>query len=311
MPSTAPTYNENPTFAGPLPRGFSGTEYGKALVGLRLTFDQKNDTEYLKDLGKCLNPRTPGKVHHYSVLTGGQGATRDEMGRITRHYCGTKECRNPDKIWGPPGKFQHISVPAGDRLELAEQYVFWLESMGKTTQAENIQNHFLEGRDTRRQVNSSPVRPRTPHDLREVQSSPIPIRPRVPRLEPFPITSGKRKADSEHLTTGSKVPRLSKADGKRPRRVLISSDSESEVEIVSVSFRNAPSIPNHTTTSAGPSGVHQPSGSRIRTEKSCIFTSVDLIQACKQLEQRAMEVIVEENLKAALESLKETLDVFV
>ncbi|KAJ3738345.1 hypothetical protein EV360DRAFT_90577 [Lentinula raphanica] len=287
MPSTAPTYNENPTFAGPLPRGFSGTEYGKALVGLRLTFDQKNDTEYLKDLGKCLNPRTPGK------------------------YCGTKECRNPDRIWGPPGKFQHISIPAGDRLELAEQYVFWLESMGKTTQAENIQNHFLEGRDTRRQVNSSPVRPRTPHDLREVQSSPIPIRPRVPRLEPFPITSGKRKADSEHLTTGSKVPRLSKADGKRPQRVSISSDSESEVEIVSVSFRNAPSIPNHTTTSAGPSGVHQPSGSRIRTEKSRMFTSVDLIQACKQLEQRAMEVIVEENLKAALESLKETLDVFV
>ncbi|KAJ3825992.1 hypothetical protein F5880DRAFT_1505013 [Lentinula raphanica] len=298
MPSIAPTYDENPTFDGSIPQGFRGTGYGEALIGLRLTLDRNNKTDYLKDLGKCMNPRTPDKIHDYMVLTGGQSARRGELGRVTRHFCGTKECRNPDRIWGPPANFQHIPVPIRDRHELAVRYAFWLESMGRMTQADNIRDHFLDDRITQREVDSSPLRPRLDQDERAIQSSPI--RPR------------KRKSTAEQSTTRSnKVARLSKADGKKP----ISSDSDSEVEIVEVKLVDAPSISRHSTTSfasAGPSRIHRPSGSyATNRDNDHSFTTEELIAACRHLEEKATEVFIQEDLKAAIQSLKETLDFFV
>ncbi|KAJ3833366.1 hypothetical protein F5878DRAFT_645996 [Lentinula raphanica] len=303
MPSTAPTYNENPTFADPIPQGFSGTGYGEALVGLRLTLDQRNRTDYLKNLGKCMNPRTPDKIHEYTVLTGAQSARRGEMGRITRNFCGTKQCRNPDRIWGPPGTFQHIPVPIRDQRELAVRYAFWLESMGRMTLAAKIRHHFLENQSTQREFDSSPVRPRraSDDDDREVQSSPT--KPR------------KRKTTAAHSTTRSKVAKFSNADEKKP----ISSDaeSESEVEIVEVKLVGTRSISGHSTTpfvSAGPSNlkIHQPSGSHAKKSvEDRSFTTEDLIAACRRLEEEVMDVFVDEDLKAAIESLKETLDLFV
>ncbi|KAJ3753317.1 hypothetical protein EV360DRAFT_74604 [Lentinula raphanica] len=288
MPSTAPTYNDNPTFAGSIPRGFKGTGYGKALVGLRLTFDRENNTDYLKDLGRCMNRRTPDNIHSYTVMTGGQRATRGEMGRITR---------------------RHIPVPIRDRRKLALQYAFWLECAGKQTVASNIRKHFLDDGDMEREVRSSPAGPQVHHDEREVQSSPL----RAP----------KRKSDaqdSDAQKSVAKRARLSMAVAKKPQSIYISDSesSDSEVEIVDVKLVGDRLLSTHSTqptasSSAGPSGIHRPSGRYAigSSAKDRVFTHEDLISACKHLEEKVTEVLVDDGLKAAVQSLKETLDIFV
>ncbi|KAJ3833208.1 hypothetical protein F5878DRAFT_665845 [Lentinula raphanica] len=306
MPSTAPTYNDNPTFAGSIPRGFEGTGYGKALVGLRLTFDRENNTDYLKDLGRCMNPRTPDNIHSYTVMTGGQRATRGEMSRITRRFCGTKECRNPDRLWGPPCNFQHIPVLIRDRRKLAVQYAFWLECAGKQTLASNIRKHFLNDGDMEREVRSSPAGPQVHHDEQEVQSSPL----RAP----------KRKSDtqdSDAQKSVAKRARLSMAVAKKPQSIYISDSesSDSEVEIVDVKLVGDRLLSTQPTasSSAGPSGIHRPSGRYAigSSAKDRVFTHEDLISACKHLEEKVTEVLVDDGLKAAVQSLKATLDIFV
>ncbi|KAJ3831089.1 hypothetical protein F5878DRAFT_667937 [Lentinula raphanica] len=297
MPSTAPTYNENPTFAGSIPPGFTGTRYGEALVGLRLAFDQYNRTGYLKDLGKCMNPRTPGKVHDYTVLTGGQRANQAEMG--PRRFCGTKDCCNPDDVWGPPRDYQHIPVPVCDRRELADQYAFWLESMGRDTQAKNIQNHFLEDADVPQEADSSSAGRQIPHDPRKILSSPI--RPQ------------KRKPVTQR-SIPSKRTKFSQANSKDSRSEY--DDSESEVEIVDVKYVGNGSLSTHSTTSfasASPSRIGRPSGHYTSgpSAKDCVFTCEELIVACKRLEEKVTEVVVDKDLKAAIRSLKEMMDIFV
>ncbi|KAJ3818106.1 hypothetical protein F5880DRAFT_1617665 [Lentinula raphanica] len=295
-----------PTFDGPIPPGFIGTGYGEALVGLRLTFDQVDDTEYLKDIGKCMNPRTPDKIHRYTVVTGGQSTTRGEMGRITRSYCGTKECRNPDNKWGPPIDFQHIPVPIRDRRKLAVQYAFWLESAGRKTIARNIRHHFLGNGDVERQVQSSPADPQVCQVKREVQSSPM----RAPKRKSDAQDSGAQKSVAKRA-------RLSMAVAKKLQSIYISDSesSDSEVEIVDVKLVGTHSVSTHSTaslTSAGPSGIHRPSGGYASSSsaRDREFTNEDLISACRRIEEKATEVLVDKDLKAAIQSLKETLDVF-
>ncbi|KAJ3765315.1 hypothetical protein FB446DRAFT_795176 [Lentinula raphanica] len=83
-----------------------------------------------------------------------------------------------------------------------------------------------------------------------------------------------------------------------------SESSDSEVEIVDVKL-----VGTHST-SAGPSGIHRPSGGYASgsSARDRVFTNEDLISACRHLEEKATEVLVGKDLKAAIQSLKETLD---
>ncbi|KAJ3827065.1 hypothetical protein F5880DRAFT_1504173 [Lentinula raphanica] len=278
MPSTALTYNDNPTFAGSIPRGFEGTGYGKALVGLRLTFDRENNTDYLKDLGRCMNPRTPDNIHSYTVMTGGQRATR--VCFIVAYSDGAESSVAQKSV--------EIPIGYGGR-HLAVQYAFWLECAGKQTLASNIRKHFLNDGNMEREVRSSPAGPQ----------------------------------DSGAQKSVAKRARLSMAVAKKPQSIYISDSesSDSEVEIVDVklvgdrllSTQSTQSTQPTASSSAGPSGIHCPSGRYAisSSAKDWVFTREDLISACKHLEEKVTEVLVDDGLKAAVQSLKETLDIFV
>lgn len=323
MPNESPSYTDNPTFDEPLPTGFKGTGYGEAVIGILLTLDKENGTEYFRDLGKCLNPRTPALVHEYTVITGAQANNRHRTGEVTvnvsftfylavnsyqlyQQYCGSKSCCNNLKKFGLKD-FRKIPVPANFEAKVARRYSFWLEAMHRLTLAKHIREHFGVNNEPLEVTRSSPARPLPSQDSRCVQSSPArPLKRKA--LETLDVVHKKLKS-GEHKETGKHVQSIV---------IDLSDDSDNESDPVAgpssrpiIRHREVEVIDVSDDANSDSDPVADPPPRPIGSAAGK-WELDDLIQACERLKNRVSGFQpLDKRLESALTDLRDELNDFL
>ncbi|KAE9398651.1 hypothetical protein BT96DRAFT_994716 [Gymnopus androsaceus JB14] len=294
-------YLSNPTYPLRFPPNLRwNSDLEEGLMGCLLTVDARDNTNMVRNRGRCVNL---GTLHPVTVATGGQ---RPELfGQITVQFCGTHDC----SAWGfvKNRTFEHFSMAPEVQRKVAALYVPWLESVNQKAKAARLREAYLEPR----QVHSAP-----PTQQRaKTKARPAP--------QSSPIRPSKRKPSNMAYNGSAKRPKLLSALAPFPS--IDSSDGDddsgSDIEIMDSLWRPKDGIGKDIDKGKGKGKVADARGNRWEANVAgpssghrrepadntgVIYTCNELIQFVKEDGQN-----LGEDTKAVLRQVQDTLDEFL
>ncbi|KAE9384319.1 hypothetical protein BT96DRAFT_1008202 [Gymnopus androsaceus JB14] len=297
-------YLSNPTYPLRFPPNLKwGSDLEEGLMGCLLTVDARENTNMVRNRGRCVNL---GTLHPVTVATGGQKP--ELFGQITVQYCGTHDCSASG--FGREGTFKRFPMAPEVQRKVAALYVPWLESVNQKAKAARLREAYLSNVEPR-QVHSAPATQQRPKAKAEAPLAP----------QSSPIRPPKRKASD--LTYNSSIKRSKPLPALAPFPLSSSSsdnaedNSDSDVEIMDGWWRPKEDIGKDVDKWKGKGKVVDVGGNRWEANVAgpssgrrqepaddfgVIYTCNELIKFVK------VEQNLAEDTKAVLHELQDTLD---